>query len=92
MPGVPQSALRNVGPQLRFWRDGRGPTELFDHTCTGDRPELSGAETDWSRSVALGDSQIPDGGIVELVRDKTVTMAVVTAPGGVPVQLIGPAI
>ena len=31
---------------MRFWRDGLGLTELFDHSFTGDWPELFGARTD----------------------------------------------
>ena len=118
-------------------------TELFDHTFTGDWPELFGAKTDQLRSIFLGDPQAPDGGIVELVElpgadeaprehsgprhgffllslqrevdatlsaladlgftdgvrqitmpapaGKTVPMAVITAPDGVLVELIGSA-
>jgi catechol 2,3-dioxygenase-like lactoylglutathione lyase family enzyme len=144
MPGVHHSAIctSNVELSLRFWRDGLGLTELFDHTFTGDWPELFGAKTDRLRSIFLGDPQTPDTGIVELVelpganevgaapgvprhgffllslqRDvdatlsalaslgfadgvrritmpapggKTVSMAVITAPDGVLVELIGP--
>ncbi len=136
---------------MRFWRDGLGFTELFDHTFTGDWPTLFGAATDRLRSIFLGDPNTPDTGIVELVqfdrgreerdvisakhgapppdepafgffllslqRDvdatlavlaelgfddgvrriempapggKTVAMAVITAPDGVRVELIGP--
>ena len=52
---------------MRFWRDGLGFTELFDHTFTGDWPTLFGAETDQLRSIFLGDPAAPDTGIVELV-------------------------
>ena len=52
---------------MRFWRDGLGLTELFDHTFTGDWPTLFGAATDQLRSVFLGDPKAPDSGIVELV-------------------------
>ena len=128
---------------LRFWRDGLGLTELFDHAFTGDWPELFGAKSDRLRSIFLGDPQSPESGIVELVelpgadeqlrtvarprhgffllslqRDveatlsalailgfadhvrritvpapggKTVAMAVITAPDGVLVELVGPA-
>jgi glyoxylase I family protein len=126
---------------MRFWCDGLGFTELFDHTFTGDWPTLFNAETDRLRSIFLGDPATPDTGIVELVvfdgartrapapdapesgffllslqRDvdatlsvlaglgftegvrriempglvgKTVAMAVITAPDGVRVELIG---
>jgi catechol 2,3-dioxygenase-like lactoylglutathione lyase family enzyme len=133
----------DVERSLRFWRDGLGLTELFDHHFTGDWPVLFGAKTDRLRSIFLGDPQRPDSGIVELVEfegaedapaaggvprhgffllslerevdptlsalaalgftdgvrritvpapgGKTVTMAVVTAPDSVLVELIGPA-
>jgi catechol 2,3-dioxygenase-like lactoylglutathione lyase family enzyme len=147
--GVHHSAIctADVERSLRFWRDGLGLRELFDHHFTGDWPELFGAKTDRLRSIFLGDPQTPDSGIVELVelpgavdadvaalstlsgprhgffllslqRDidatlsalaalgftdgvrriavpappgKTVPMAVITAPDGVLVELIGPA-
>jgi len=132
----------DVDRSMRFWCDGLGFAELFDHTFTGDWPTLFGATTDRLRSVFLGDPTAPDTGIVELVqfegaipgpppssapafgffllslqRDvdvtlaglaalgfddgvrriemsapggKAVVMAVVTAPDGVRVELIGP--
>jgi catechol 2,3-dioxygenase-like lactoylglutathione lyase family enzyme len=143
--GVHHSAIctADVERSLRFWRDGLGLHQLFDHTFTGDWPELFGAKGDRLRSVFLGDPRSPDCGIVELVelagadealpvhpaprhgffllslqRDvdetlsglaalgftdgvrritmpapggKTVPMAVITAPDGVFVELIGPA-
>jgi len=143
--GVHHSAIctSDVDVALRFWRDGLGLTELFDHTFTGDWPELFGAKSDRLRSIFLGDPQSPESGIVELVelpgadeqlrtvarprhgffllslqRDveatlsalailgfadhvrritvpapggKTVAMAVITAPDGVLVELVGPA-
>jgi catechol 2,3-dioxygenase-like lactoylglutathione lyase family enzyme len=145
MLGVHHCAIctSDVERSLRFWRNGLGFTELFDHHFTGDWPELFGAKTDRLRSVFLGDPQTPDSGMVELVelpgadealpvpgkprhgffllslqRDvdqtltalatlgfadgvrritvpapggKTVPMAVITAPDGVLVELIGPA-
>jgi len=143
--GVHHSAICTADMQrsLRFWRDGLGLCQLFDHTFTGDWPELFGAKGDRLRSIFLGDPQSPDSGIVELVqlpgtdealpahsaprygffllsleRDvdetlsglaalgfadgvrrismpapggKSVSMAVITAPDGVLVELIGPA-
>jgi glyoxylase I family protein len=132
----------DVGTSMRFWRDGLGFTELFDHTFTGDWKTLFAANTDQLRSIFLGDPANPDTGIVELVvlegsaagpaqpdaptfgffllslqRDvdatldtltglgfddgvrriempapggKRVDMAVITAPDGVRVELIGP--
>jgi catechol 2,3-dioxygenase-like lactoylglutathione lyase family enzyme len=146
MPGVHHSAIctADIERSMKFWRDGLGFTELFDHTFTGDWPELFGAKTDKLRSVFLGDPQTPDTGIVELVvfegadeasappprrprhgffllslqrevdetlsalaalgfadgvrrisvpapGGTTVPMAVITAPDGVLVELIGPA-
>ena len=57
----------DVERSMRFWRDGLGLTELFDHTFTGDWQTLFGAATDQLRSVFLGDPKAPDSGIVELV-------------------------
>jgi catechol 2,3-dioxygenase-like lactoylglutathione lyase family enzyme len=144
MPGIHHSAIvtADVETSLRFWRDGLGLSELFDHTFTGDWQTLFGAKTDQLRSVFLGDLDAPDTGIVELVvlegsqraatttdapafgffllslqrdvdetlaklaglgfeddvrriempapRGKTVAMAVITAPDGVRVELVGP--
>jgi glyoxylase I family protein len=145
MTGIHHTAIitADVERSMRFWRDGLGFAELFDHTFTGDWPTLFGATTDRLRSVFLGDPHAPDTGIVELVqfedakpgppppssapaigffllslqRDvdvtlaglaglgfddgvrriempapggKTVVMAVITAPDGVRVELIGP--
>ena len=143
MIGVHHTAIvtADVERSIRFWCDGMGFAELFDHTFTGDWPTLFNARTDKLRSVFLGDPTAPDTGIVELVqfedavagppppppafgffllslqRDvdvtlaglaelgfddgvrriempapggKTVAMAVITAPDGVRVELIGP--
>ncbi|MGB6207347.1 VOC family protein [Mycobacterium sp.] len=69
MLGVHHAAIctADVERSLRFWRDGLGFTELFDHTFRGDWPELFGARSDQLRSIFLGDPQTPDTGIVELV-------------------------
>lgn len=145
MLGVHHAAIctADVERSKKFWRDGLGLAELFDHTFTGDWPELFGAKTDRLQSIFLGDPQTPDAGVVELVvfdgvddasvppqsprhgffllslqRDvdetlgtlaelgftdgvrritmpapggRTVPMAVITAPDGVLVELIGPA-
>lgn len=145
MIGVHHTAIvtSDVEAAMRFWRDGLGFTELFDHTFTGDWPTLFDAETDSLRSIFLGDPTTPETGIVELVvfdgarpapvqtggpalgfflislqRDvepalarlaemgftagvrrismpapggRTVQMAVVTAPDGIRVELIGAA-
>ena len=135
---------------MRFWCDGLGFTELFDHTFTGDWPTLFDARTDRLRSIFLGDPDAPghrhrrtravrprtrgadvisvaaapppdepayrllsavaaarrrrhpgrlaglgfDDGVrrIEMPAPggKTVAMAVITAPDGVRVELIGP--
>jgi catechol 2,3-dioxygenase-like lactoylglutathione lyase family enzyme len=144
VPGVHHAAIctADVERSMRFWRDGLGLTELFDHTFTGDWPTLFDAKTDRLRSIFLGDPAAPDTGIVELVvfdgaleaeptpagprhgffllslerevdatlltlanlgftdgirritmpapDGKSVPMAVVSAPDGVVVELIGP--
>jgi catechol 2,3-dioxygenase-like lactoylglutathione lyase family enzyme len=67
--GVHHAAIctADVDRSMRFWRDGLGFTELFDHTFSGNWPELFGAHSDRLRSIFLGDPQAPDTGIVELV-------------------------
>jgi glyoxylase I family protein len=69
MPGVHHTAIctADVERSMRFWRDGIGLTELFDHTFTGDWPTLFNAATTKLRSVFLGDREQPETGIVELV-------------------------
>jgi catechol 2,3-dioxygenase-like lactoylglutathione lyase family enzyme len=144
MPGIHHTAIvtADLERSKRFWCDGLGLTQLFDHTFSGDWPTLFNARSDRLRSIFLGDPGTPDTGIVELVqlddievapappdepsfgfflvslqRDvdptlagladlgfadrvrriempapggKTVVMAVITAPDGVRVELIGP--
>ncbi len=143
MRGIHHTAIvtADVERSIRFWCDGLGLAQLFDHTFSGDWPTLFNASTDRLRSVFLGDPSTPDTGIVELVqfegataattldepafgffllslqRDvdatlaglaglgfddgvrrvevpapggKTVAMAVITAPDGVRVELVGP--
>jgi catechol 2,3-dioxygenase-like lactoylglutathione lyase family enzyme len=69
MLGIHHTAIvtSDVDASMRFWRDGLGFTELFDHTFTGDWPTLFSAPTDRLRSIFLGDPDTPDTGIVELV-------------------------
>lgn len=69
MTGIHHTAIvtADVEASMRFWRDGLGFTELFDHTFTGDWPTLFGVATDQLRSIFLGDPDTPDTGIVELV-------------------------
>jgi catechol 2,3-dioxygenase-like lactoylglutathione lyase family enzyme len=144
MPGVHHTAIctADVERSMRFWRDGIGLAELFDHTFAGDWQGLFDAAGTTLRSIFLGDPERADAGIVELVvfdgavdapprptapchglfllsleRDveptlatlatlgfsdgvrritvpapggKHVPMAVITAPDGVLVELIGP--
>jgi glyoxylase I family protein len=67
--GVHHTAIvtADVENSMRFWRDGLGFSELFDHTFTGDWPTLFDAKSDTLRSIFLGDPATPDTGIVELV-------------------------
>jgi len=69
MTHVHHSAIcsADLDSALRFWRDGLGLVELFDHEFTGDWPTLFGATSDQLRSIFLGDPTHPDSGIVELV-------------------------
>ena len=66
---------------MRFWRDGLGLTELFDHTFSGNWPQLFGAHSDRLRSIFLGDPRAPDTGIVELVVFEGAGDASPQAPG-----------
>ncbi|MFL6239288.1 MAG: VOC family protein [Actinomycetes bacterium] len=145
MPPLHHAAIctTDLDHSRRFWQDGLGLSEFFDHEFSGEWPTLFGASTERLRSVFLGDPDHPDAGIVELVvftdvdtqakpanapragffllsfnvdvettlqrleglgfadgvrrievasgRDRKVPMAVVRAPDGVLVELIGPA-
>jgi glyoxylase I family protein len=69
MPPLHHAAICtiDVDRARRFWQDGLGLVEFFDHEFTGDWPTLFGAAGDRLRSVFLGDPTQPDAGIVELV-------------------------
>jgi catechol 2,3-dioxygenase-like lactoylglutathione lyase family enzyme len=86
MIGVHHAAIvtTDVAASLRFWRDGLGFMELFDHTFSGDWPTLFGAETDTLRSIFLGDPDSPDTGIVELVVFDGVAETAVVREGPAP--------
>jgi catechol 2,3-dioxygenase-like lactoylglutathione lyase family enzyme len=60
--GIHHTAIvtADVEASMRFWRDGLGFTELFDHTFTGDWPTLFWVATDQLRSIFLGDPDTPD--------------------------------
>ena len=83
MLGVHHAAIctADVERSLKFWRDGLGFTELFDHVFSGDWRELFGADSDQLRSIFLGDPQNPDTGIVELVVFDGAGAATSPAPG-----------
>ena len=70
MTGIHHTAIvtADVERSMRFWCDGLGFTELFDHTFTGDWRTLFNARTDRLRSIFLGDPNAPDTGLVELVQ------------------------
>lgn len=57
----------DVDHARRFWQEGLGLVEFFDHEFSGDWPTLFGASTERLRSVFLGEPTQPDAGIVELV-------------------------
>ena len=80
MPGIHHCAIvtADLERSKRFWCDGLGLTQLFDHTFTGDWPTLFNARTDRLRSIFLGDPESPDTGIVELVQFED------TGPGAPP--------
>jgi catechol 2,3-dioxygenase-like lactoylglutathione lyase family enzyme len=62
VPGIHHTAIvtADVVCSKRFWCDGLGFTELFDHSFTGDWPTLFNTRTDRLRSVFLGDPNTPD--------------------------------
>ncbi len=66
---VHHSALhaRDIDASLRFYRDGLGLQVLMDHEFDGDWRTLFDAPGNRLRSVFLGDPDLPDAGIVELV-------------------------
>ena len=53
---------------MRFWCDGLGFTELFDHTFTGDWPTLFDAAPIGCGRSFSAIRTTPDTGIVELVQ------------------------
>lgn len=69
MHGVHHTAIctTDVERSMRFWRDGIGLAQLFDHTFAGDWPALFNAASTTLRSIFLGDPEQPGTGIVELV-------------------------
>src|SRR5947199_7640745 len=70
MPGIHHTAIvsADLERSMRFWRDGLGLAQLFDHAFEGDWPTLFNARTGRLRSIFLGDPRTPDTGIVELVQ------------------------
>lgn len=60
--------VADVDASLRFYRDGIGMTVFMDQTFDGDWPALFGADSGTLRSVMLGDPNVPEAGIVELVQ------------------------
>ena len=52
---------------LRFYRDGLGLALLWEKVFDGDWPMLFGAPQPKLHSAFLGDPDVPDAGIVELV-------------------------
>jgi glyoxylase I family protein len=57
----------DVETSLVFWRDGLGLDVLMDDAFEGPWPELFGGTATKLRSLFLGETGAPDGGIVELV-------------------------
>jgi len=52
---------------MRFYRDGLGLEVMMDSEFDGDWPALFGAKSSRLHSVFLGDSAMPEAGVVELV-------------------------
>jgi catechol 2,3-dioxygenase-like lactoylglutathione lyase family enzyme len=69
MPPLHHAAIctTDVDRARRFWQDGLGLVEIFDHEFSGDWPTLFEAPSGRLRSVFLGDPEHPDAGIIELV-------------------------
>lgn len=69
MPPLHHAAVctSDLAHARRFWQEGLGLVEFFDHEFVGDWPTLFSASTDRLRSVFLGDPAHPESGIVELV-------------------------
>ncbi len=118
MTGIHHTAIvpADVERSMRFWRDGLGFAELFDHTFTdtgivelvqfddtqpGPPPSSAPAFGFFLLSLQR-DVDVTLAGLAELGFDdsvrriemrapggKTVVMAVLTAPDGVRVELIG---
>jgi hypothetical protein len=84
---------------MGFWRDGRGFTAVFDQTFAGDWPEVF-FMLSLQREVDATLATLAAPGFTDDVRritmaapdGTTVPMAVITAPDGVFVELIGPSV
>lgn len=59
--------VRDFDASLRFYRDGLGLALLWEKVFDGDWPTLFGAPQPKLHSAFLGDPEVPDAGIVELV-------------------------
>jgi glyoxylase I family protein len=59
--------VRDLDESLRFWQSGIGLEPLMDQEFRGDWPALFDAPSSSLRSVFLGQPELPDAGIVELV-------------------------
>ncbi|HZP28363.1 MAG TPA: VOC family protein [Acidimicrobiia bacterium] len=58
---------RDIDESVRFYRDGIGLTVMMDGEFEGDWPTLFAARGTKLRSVFLGDPELADAGILELV-------------------------
>jgi catechol 2,3-dioxygenase-like lactoylglutathione lyase family enzyme len=58
---------RDMDTSLRFWQDGLGFVQKMDTSFDGDWPTLFGARQQRLRSIFLGDPDLGESGIVELV-------------------------
>jgi glyoxylase I family protein len=59
--------VSDFATSLRFYTEGLGLGLLWENEFEGDWPTLFGAPQPTLRSAFLGDPQVPDSGIVELV-------------------------
>src|SRR3954451_12902044 len=69
MPPLHHAAVctSDLAHARRFWQEGLGLVEFFDHEIVGDWSTLVGASTDRLRSAFLGGPGHPESRIGELV-------------------------
>jgi catechol 2,3-dioxygenase-like lactoylglutathione lyase family enzyme len=59
--------IRDIDASKRFWRDGLGFIEQMDNSSDGDWPTLFNARQTRLGSIFLGDPNVQDARLIELV-------------------------